>query len=217
MTTSIKLTATAVVVAAALAGPASAAELVTNGTFSAGATGYATQYSGTDATGYQFVSTNPRNVCGCFADLDGTTNGHGNQLILDGAAAGGYFFQETVAIVAGTSYAFSFDAVNLGTAGPQPNLQAAINGVALVTTGLLSYNDAYSTYTGTFLAGLATTATITLSDLTQDHQYNDFAVDNVSFAGASPTPEPASWALMIAGFGLVGAAVRRRVATAARA
>jgi choice-of-anchor C domain-containing protein len=33
-------------------------------------------------------------------------------------------------------------------------------------------------------------------------------LDNVSVAGA--VPEPASWALMIAGFGLVGAAARRR-------
>ncbi|WP_375391279.1 PEPxxWA-CTERM sorting domain-containing protein [uncultured Sphingomonas sp.] len=31
---------------------------------------------------------------------------------------------------------------------------------------------------------------------------------------ASPTPEPASWAMMIAGFGLVGVAMRRRVALA---
>jgi len=51
------------------------------------------------------------------------------------------------------------------------------------------------------------------------------AIDNVSidtFAnnpGAAPppsggVPEPASWALMIAGFGLAGAALRRRSALA---
>lgn len=37
--------------------------------------------------------------------------------------------------------------------------------------------------------------------------------DNLTFSGA--VPEPASWAMMIAGFGLVGAAMRRRVAQAA--
>lgn len=34
---------------------------------------------------------------------------------------------------------------------------------------------------------------------------------------AQPVPEPASWAMLIAGFGLTGAAMRRRVARAARA
>lgn len=41
----------------------------------------------------------------------------------------------------------------------------------------------------------------------------DIAVDNISFdvrPVASAVPEPASWALMIAGFGLVGGAIRRR-------
>ena len=35
-----------------------------------------------------------------------------------------------------------------------------------------------------------------------------FEVDNVSFSNA--VPEPASWAMMIAGFGLIGAAARSR-------
>lgn len=41
----------------------------------------------------------------------------------------------------------------------------------------------------------------------------DVAVDNITFdtrALPSAVPEPASWALMIAGFGLVGGAMRRR-------
>lgn len=41
---------------------------------------------------------------------------------------------------------------------------------------------------------------------------NDFtAVFNVTAGNA--VPEPASWALMISGFGLAGAALRRRVRT----
>ena len=49
-------------------------------------------------------------------------------------------------------------------------------------------------------------------------QIGGFAVmDNVSFSGtAGPAvPEPASWAMLIAGFGLVGAVSRRRRAVAA--
>ena len=196
------------------AAPAYAANLLTNGDFSAGLTGYQTQYSGTDATGYQYLATNPRDICGCFASIDGTTNGHGNQLILDGAANGDYFFQETVNIVAGAFYTLSFDAVNLGTAGPQPSLAAYVNGVAVTTTGPLSYNDTYQTYTtAPFTLGALTSATVTLVDLTMDHSYNDFAVDNVAFTGPAPAaavPETASWAMMVGGFGILGGAMRRQ-------
>jgi hypothetical protein len=38
---------------------------------------------------------------------------------------------------------------------------------------------------------------------------DSFSIDNFSFS-ANAVPEPASWAMLIAGFGLVGAAARRR-------
>lgn len=37
-----------------------------------------------------------------------------------------------------------------------------------------------------------------------------FAIDNVTGVGQGVIPEPATWAMMIAGFGLVGFAARRR-------
>ena len=202
-----------VLAAAALpALPAQAAELVTNGTFSAGSSGYSTQYAGTDADGYQYLTNNPRSVCDCFANIDGSTNGHGNQLVLDGAQNGGYFFQQTLSIVAGTTYTFSFDAANLGTAGPIPNIAAFVNGVQLFMSGELPYDDAYRTYSGNFSAGSATSAIITLRDLTLAHSYNDFAIDNVSFTGsAAAVPEPATWAMMLVGFGMIGFAARKRL------
>lgn len=149
---------------------------------------------GTDDAGYQYLSTNPRNVCGCFANIDGSTNGHGNQLVLDGAQNGDYFFQQTLSIVAETAYTFSFDAANLDTAGPIPNIAAFVNGVQLFTSGDLPSDDACRTYSGIFSAGSATSATITLRDLTLNHSYNDFAIDNVGFTGlAGAVPEPATW------------------------
>jgi hypothetical protein len=38
----------------------------------------------------------------------------------------------------------------------------------------------------------------------------DFAPDDHNFNGSASVPEPATWALMIAGFGVVGSALRRR-------
>lgn len=43
-----------------------------------------------------------------------------------------------------------------------------------------------------------------------DLNYNDEKFVFTNVAATSSTPEPASWALMIAGFGLVGAGLRRR-------
>ena len=39
---------------------------------------------------------------------------------------------------------------------------------------------------------------------------NDFAIGTVSFATGGAVPEPATWALMLGGFGLAGVALRRR-------
>ena len=51
------------------------------------------------------------------------------------------------------------------------------------------------------------------SDITSIHWISvdgsTFAIDNVEGVGASYIPEPASWALLIAGFGLTGTALRR--------
>lgn len=54
------------------------------------------------------------------------------------------------------------------------------------------------------------------SKITISRPGNDaWGIDNVSygFPAASPTPEPASWALMLGGFGMLGTAMRRRKAT----
>lgn len=42
----------------------------------------------------------------------------------------------------------------------------------------------------------------------------DFEVDHLQFGTAGAVPEPAAWALMISGFGLAGASLRRRRSTA---
>src|SRR5581483_8719970 len=105
--------------ALALGAPAMASELVTNGDFSAGFTGFTTNYSEippgaeNDATGDLFVSTNPAGLCGCWANINDHTTGTGNMLVIDGAAnADSTIWSETVAVLANTDYQLSFSAVN---------------------------------------------------------------------------------------------------------
>ena len=45
---------------------------------------------------------------------------------------------------------------------------------------------------------------------------NSIYADNITFTLGGAVPEPATWAMMIAGFGLVGGAMRRRERTIAR-
>ncbi len=45
--------------------------------------------------------------------------------------------------------------------------------------------------------------------------FGNFSLDNLSFGSGSAAPEPADWALIIGGFGLAGAALRRRRAQVA--
>ncbi|QMW22203.1 PEPxxWA-CTERM sorting domain-containing protein [Sandaracinobacteroides saxicola] len=66
-----------------------------------------------------------------------------------------------------------------------------------------------------FTLGIGNLSAVTYTPLTTRGpwvQVDNVVLDDVVFGGV--VPEPASWALMIAGFGLVGAAARRRVVVA---
>lgn len=45
-----------------------------------------------------------------------------------------------------------------------------------------------------------------------DHGFAGCSIGEVAFRAANPIPEPATWGLMLSGFGLAGAALRRRSA-----
>ena len=111
--------------------------------------------------------------------------------------------------------------------GPAGNTGVAIGFSDLVLGGTSgSYSRTFdltmaSTFTNSFLASSGGTAALAgarlLTALDADQVYFNF--HNSAFPGGeirgnlSAVPEPASWALMVVGFGLVGGAVRRRSAT----
>jgi len=72
------------------------------------------------------------------------------------------------------------------------------------STGISRANMGWKKYTYSFLAAGPST---TLSFASQDPGFYGAALDNVSVAAV---PEPGTWALMLAGFGLAGFAMRRQ-------
>jgi hypothetical protein len=114
--------------------------------------------------------------------------------------------------------------VNFAFSGPVSNLSFKFNNfgsengsnyVASGSSGVISTAlvDSFNSYSSVFVTGNG------ITNLSINNNNNDswlFGIGSITFS-AGAVPEPASWAMMIAGFGLVGATMRRRrqaVATA---
>ncbi|PZU06109.1 PEPxxWA-CTERM sorting domain-containing protein [Sphingomonas sp.] len=88
--------------------------------------------------------------------------------------------------------------------------------------------DGTSIYSGTQGTSSPTHASLALNSdyfaqgirLTWGPDGYDVGLDNIAFdvreASAAPVPEPATWAMMVGGFGLIGSALRRRKAVTMR-
>ncbi len=146
--------------------------------------------------------------------------------------AGNYY-----GFVQGTSVVSqSFTATETGTGvltwidanrGNQGGLQSYTVSIfdGTTTTGLGTYTSAFGGFVGRSTASFGlingTSYTLSFTGLTTYIGTNDSDrtsfIDNVVLTSTAATvPEPSTWAMLIAGFGLVGfAARRRRIATAA--
>lgn len=197
---------TATIFGSSLAAPATAAELITNGSFSAGLTGWyltalpATDvivtpgqpYTGIGGTGSLTSLSNP------FADFGGGNEPNVSTL------------SQTFNTVADATYFLSFSA---GAFGPSGGLQTftysvtgSPSGTATVTNDN-NFDTTFKTFGQSFVAlGGPTTVSFTLAGNTSINQ--DGFLDNVSVTG--PVPEPATWAMMLMGFGMVGVGLRSR-------
>ncbi len=131
----------------------------------------------------------------------------------------GIFAQDFVT-VPGIFYRISFDFGALGSIGQSQTMLFLLS-TGLPDTGPLEFqysalvtNDLSSTFTRHSLIFRAETNTSSIDFFPQDDQPSVSAVlDNVSVNSVAAVPEPASWAMLIAGFGLVGFLQRRRART----
>jgi hypothetical protein len=227
------LVAASAIASFALAGaPAQAASLLVNGGFEAPAisTFYQNFASGsTGITGWTVDAFTPSGGSGGNVDIvngnytpGGPSPAAGGAQFLDlvGFGTVGSIYQ-TFSTVAGQSYTVSF-AYSHNLFGGDPSA-SAISGIYGPGFSAASYNllqpfQAFShnsgsasnldwlTYSFNFVAS-GTEATLAFGNLSGGGNAG-VLLDNVSVSG--PVPEPATWVMMIAGFGLVGATLRRR-------
>lgn len=178
-----------------------AQELVVNGDFSAGNTGFTSTYNYTAPTSGSMYPENlytvyndPTFTHGTFFGRDHTTN-TGNFMIINGSGTTPppSVWEETVTVLPNTDYYFSAWAVSLNSVGPYANLQFKVNGTQVgTTTGPLPArphdNNPPYTWTrfyGIWNSGAATSAVVSIIDLETAFGGNDFGIDDISFATLS--------------------------------
>lgn len=182
-------------------------ELVINGDFSAGNTGFTNAYSNVSAgytgipssglwpEGLYAVGADPNYYHPNFWGRDHTSNS-GKFLIVNGIGSQGVVvWQETVTVIPNTDYYFSAWAASLNSVPPYANLQFNVNSILVGTTAPLSarsennnppYN--WQRFYGNWNSGSATTAIIQIVDLQTALGGNDFGIDDVSFGTLAPIP-----------------------------
>ena len=149
-------------------------------------------------------------------DQDGLTAADGNHYVSfghDGFVGGS--LSQSFKTVAGGSYTLSYSVAEQQGDDPSQVFRATI------TDGTSTYSVDNSALTLSFLAGTpisftaaGTSATLTFLDATPvgGGGGSNLALDAAAISGpeAGGVPEPASWALMLTGFGAMGAVIRRR-------
>ena len=159
-----------------------------------------------------------------FASIADHTTGSGNYMIVNGSgdtSAVVWANKAPVTLAAGT-YDFQFFLTevccNTGfNAGPgagvdpsPPTLKIQIGDTVISPTDVtISGSDhSWMQVDETFTVGATASATFMIFDTNTQPNGNDFGLDDISVSGG--VPEPASWALMLLGFGGLGAALRSR-------
>jgi hypothetical protein len=115
---------------------------------------------------------------------------------------------QSIATTTNAQYTLSFDAGALGS-GSEDIIAAVYDGATLIqslTLTTTANNNLDTTFSAQSLSFTATgAATNVVFSAVGDGINIDPVIDNVSVAGV---PEPASWAMMLVGFGGLGAAMR---------
>ena len=192
--------------------------LIVNGGFEdlpAPSGGYSQYFGGSSIAGWSVIGNDVLVLNTTYAETNLTFNARSGNNALDITGAGntspadGVF--QTVATTLGRTYRLGFDLGNADGSGNgnyilPSSIGVSINGGAVqnftnaaITPNGINYARQQFTFVGTGMDTIAFTNTTPVGD-------NYAGLDNVTLS----VPEPASWAMMLGGFGMVGGAMRRR-------
>ena len=142
---------------------------------------------------------------------------NGDQAILLNEGADSRITHALNDLIAGETYNVSFQYWGDNIVGGDWSLFTEVGGANYASIGAIDLppgTNPGTTYSFSFVAGGSST-TLSFSEFSDSGASP--IIDNVLVTGpkaASAAPEPATWALMIGGFGLAGATLRRRRALA---
>lgn len=158
--------------------------LVTNGDFSSGNSGFSSSYGYNPGNltpeGKYDILTNPNDDHSNFSACGDHTSGAGNMMVINGAnAAGVTVWCGSVNVTANSSYTFSTWVASVHPTSPAI-LQFSINGVNLGSTFTASSTTCnWQQFCETWNSGVSTTASICIVNQNTAATGNDFALDDI--------------------------------------
>lgn len=154
--------------------------LVTNGDFTAGNTGFTTQYNynaNMQVEGNYFIGLN----AGTYHPFwQGSSSG--NFLMVNAGLFQSFsnFWCQNITVCPGATYTFLFDAANLADVGPA-NVQLTVGGTVISAFPIAGFLGTWNTYSATWTAGPGqTTANFCLRMINTNGTGHDLGVDNIS-------------------------------------
>ena len=170
---------------------ANSTNLITNGDFTLGNTGFSSDYRyynigtvpGLGENGAYGVATNPRNWFNAFSTCGDHTTSNGNMLIADGSTTGTakvWYSQTPITVTPGKNYTFSYFLTSVVSGGPA-KLEVLINNGSLGPSVTAPSNSCiWEEHSYVWNSGTNTTAVITIIDR-ESAGFNDFAIDDLYF------------------------------------
>ncbi|MBA3705647.1 MAG: VCBS repeat-containing protein, partial [Bacteroidetes bacterium] len=160
-------------------------ELITNGNFNSGNTGFTSSYTlcptGNCGHDTYVIGTNPSNFFPAYCSCTDHTSGTGNMFIADGSiTAGTSFWCETIPVSSNTNYNFSSWITSIYTIN-FPNIELYINGVLMNSVTTSSTCCGWLPLSATWNSNASTSANICLKNTNLIGGGNDFAIDDLSF------------------------------------